>query len=133
MKYVLLSLSLICLSFAAQAQEKIEDGTDRNFKIVTEQNAHYPGGNQELYMEMFKMMKYPAEAKEKGITGDITVTFFVEPDSTTSEVKALKDLGYGTAEEAERIIKSLKFAPALQGGKAIRQNMMMPVLFRIYD
>jgi TonB family protein len=135
MKHLLLTLTIALLSLGAfaQAPEQIQDGTGRNYKVVTEQNAHYPGGNQALYMELYKQMKYPAEAKEKGITGDVTVAFFVEADSTTSDVRALNDLGYGTAAEAERLIKNLKFAPALQGGTAIRQNMMLPVLFRIYD
>lgn len=116
-----------------QAQELIKDGTHRNYKVEMSKEAHYPGGQQALYMDLFKRMKYPAEAKEKKITGDVTVSFFVEPDSTTSEIKALNDLGYGLGAEAERLIRETKFAPALQNGKAVRQQMMMPVLFRIYD
>ncbi|MEM6271317.1 MAG: energy transducer TonB [Bacteroidota bacterium] len=129
----LLTLIFVCAAGIVWAQERIEDGTGRNFNIVTEKAAEYPGGQHALYKELFKQLQYPADAKENRVEGDVTVTFFVEPDSTTSEVRALNDLGYGTKEEAERLIKNLKFAPALQAGKPIRQNMMLPVLFRIYD
>ena len=133
-RYVLSLSAFLLLAFPSlQAQEKIEDGTNRNFKVVTERAAGFPGGNREMYMHMFQNMRYPKEAKAQRIEGDIMVSFFVEADSTTSEVKALKDLGAGTKAEAERLVKSMKFIPALQGGKAIRQSMMISVLFRIYD
>lgn len=115
------------------AQELIKDGTNRNYSVEYNKGAEYPGGDEALYTKLFREMKYPAEAKEKKITGDLTLSFFVEKDSTVSEVTALNDLGYGTKEEAIRLIKSLKFAPAIQNGQPVRQQMMMPVLFRIYD
>lgn len=94
--------------------------------------AEYPGGSAAFYQSLSERMQYPAEAREKNITGDIMVSFFVETDSTTSEVRALKDLGAGTRAEAERLIRETKFAPAIQNGKPVRQQMMLPILFRIY-
>ena len=131
-RFSLLLLALVAGTFAF-AQQPIDDGTHRNFKVVTERSAEYPGGDQALYKRMFEEMQYPEEAKEKRIEGNVMVSFYVEPDSTTSEVKAMSKLGHGTSEEAERLIKGLKFAPAIQGGRAIRQQMMIPVIFRIYD
>lgn len=132
------SLSFACMLMLAlgqclHAQSVVQDNPHRNFEVKMTQEAEYPGGNTALYQTLHKKMQYPAEAKEKRITGDIMVSFFVEADSSTSEVKALKDLGGGTKEEAERLIKSLKFSPAIQNGKPVRQQMMLPVLFRIYD
>lgn len=115
------------------AQQPIEDGTHRNYKVVTERSAEFPGGNEALYKQLFQSMEYPEEAKTNKVEGDVMVSFMVEADSTTSDVRALSKLGHGTSEEAVRLIKTLKFAPALQAGKPIRQQMMVPVLFRIYD
>jgi periplasmic protein TonB len=133
MKKLLLSLGLLASVATLSAQQPIQDGTGRNFTMVSNRDAEYPGGNNALYKHLFQQMQYPAEAKEKKITGDIMVSFMVEADSTTSEVKAMKDLGGGTKEEAERLIKTTKFVPALQNGKPVRQQMMLPVLFRIYE
>ncbi len=134
MKTICTALFLFVATAATlPAQQLINDGTNRNYAVEYSRGAEYPGGDEALYTKLFREMQYPAEAKEKGITGDLTLSFFVEKDSTVSEVTALNDLGYGTKEEAIRLIKSLKFAPAIQNGQPVRQQMMMPVLFRIYD
>jgi TonB family protein len=132
-KYFLTLVCALTLYASAQAQTPIQDGTHRNYEVKMSNQAEYPGGNTQLYKDLASKMQYPAEAKEKRITGDVMVSFFVEADSTTSEVRGLRDLGGGTKQEAERLIKSLKFAPAIQNGKPVRQQMMLPVLFRIYD
>lgn len=119
---------LICLLLAgmfAQAQT--------NYSVTTTREASYPGGDEALYAFLHKNIKYPEQAKAAGVEGDIYVSFFVEVDSTTSNVSAMSDLGAGTRDEAIRVVKLLRFAPALQNGKPIRSNMMIPVLFRIYD
>ncbi len=131
-----LAFTLLVLTLSTSllpAQEMIKDGTGRNYAVEYDKAAEFPGGDEALYTRLFHEMEYPAEAKEKRITGDLTLSFFVETDSTVSEVSALNDLGYGTKEEAIRLIKSMKFSPAIQNGKAVRQQMMLPVLFRIYD
>ncbi len=114
-------------------QNEVQDGTHRNYTVVNEREAEFPGGQEALYKTLFQEMEYPEDAKAQGITGNVTVAFYVEADSSTSDVRALNDLGGGTKAEAERLIKSLKFAPAIQNGKPVRQQMMLPVLFRIYD
>jgi periplasmic protein TonB len=136
MRKLLFFLPILLISATAlplSAQTEIQDGEHRNYHMVMNKEAEYPGGNNALYQDLFKRMKYPAEAKEKRITGDIMVSFMVEADSTTSEVRAMKDLGGGTKEEAERLIRETKFSPAMMNGKPVRQQMMLPVLFRIYD
>jgi TonB family protein len=129
-----LSIPLFLLLTApAFSQTEINDGTHRNYVVTTTRNAEYPGGNQELYMKMYELTKYPAEAKEKHLEGDVMISFFVEADSSVKEVEILTNPGMGLGEEAVRIIKQIKFMPALQNGKPIRQNMMLSVPFRIYE
>jgi protein TonB len=117
----------------ASAQQPIQDGTGRNFTMVTNRDAEYPGGNVAMAKYFYKYMMYPEAAKANKVQGDIMVVFMVGPDSLASDVRAMKDLGYGTKEEAERLIKAAKFIPALQNGQPIRQQMMVSVPFRIYD
>lgn len=141
MKYftlILASFGIVLFSSArvlgqTEVKSEAKPEAHRNYAVVTTQDAAYPGGNNALYKDLFQRMKYPAEALEQKISGDIMVSFYVEPDSTTSDVMAMKDLGGGTKAEAERLIKATKFAPAIQNGKPVRQQMILPVLFRIYD
>ena len=122
-------LMLGALGLQAQEEEKRDYKVGRNYKVVTEKNAEYPGGNEAMYMFFYKNMEFPAEARENKISGQINVSFDVETDSTVSNVEALNDLGYGTKAEAIRLVKLLKFAPAIQNGRATRQHMMVAVLF----
>ena len=101
----------------------------RNFKVTTERNAEYPGGNEAMYMFFYRNMELSQEARDAQVAGQITVTFDVEADSSVSNVDAMNDLGYGTKAEAIRLVKLLKFAPAIQNGQAIRQHMMVQVIF----
>jgi protein TonB len=126
-KYLLILPFLFLLAGMAYAQN------GRNFAITTQREPEYPGGNEALYTFFYEKMEYPAEAKNRKLEGDVYVSFYVEPDSSVSEVSAMNDLGFGTKEEAIRLIKLCKFVPGVQGGKAVRMNMMVPVLFRIYE
>jgi outer membrane biosynthesis protein TonB len=100
--YILLVALVLIGSLSATAQTQIQDGTGRNYEVKMTKEAEYPGGNTKLYKDLAARMQYPAEAKEKRIVGDVMVSFYVLADSTTADVRALKDLGGGTKQEAER-------------------------------
>ena len=51
--------------------------------------------------------------REANIQGKIDVQFIVEPDGSLSRIKATGNLGYGSAEEAERVM-----APCRPSGNA---------------
>lgn len=117
------------LVFAQMGLAQVHETSGKNFKVVTERNAEYPGGNEAMYMFFYRNMEFPAAARDNNVTGQVTVTFDVEPDSSVSHVEALDDLGHGTQAEAIRLVKLLKFGPAIQNGKATRQHMMVSVIF----
>jgi periplasmic protein TonB len=133
MRTLALLLFFFALALAAFSQTEIQGGSPVNFKVKVTRDAEYPGGNVALYKSLGERMRHLPEMYEKHITGDIMVSFNVEPDSTTSGVRAMQDLGGGTKDEAERLIRETKFVPAIQNGKPVRQQLMLPVLFRIYE
>lgn len=123
--------ALFALPAGLSAQVGTDSSSHRNFSVQTTQ-AHYPGGNQELYTFFFEQMEYPEEAREKKIQGDVYLSFYVEADSSVTNVQVLSDPG-GLGDEAKRLIQMVKFAPALRNGRAVRQNMMLSVPFRLYE
>lgn len=129
-KYILLLL-LPFFALSTCAQEDNDD-EHRNFKVETK-DAVYPGGDTALYKFFWDNMQYPPDAKKHELEGDITVSFDVMEDGTTGNVRAFNDLGLGTKEEAERLVKLLKYEPATRLGRPAKQNMMVVVMFRIYD
>ncbi len=88
----------------------------------------YPGGITEFYNWIGKNYKYPADTKSKQIYGRMVIRFIVEKNGELTDVKILKDLGYGTAEEAVRLLKSSKaWTPGIKNGKPVRVEFVLPI------
>lgn len=124
-KLMLLALSVIgfCLSLSAQNKEGYND--KQNIAVVTEQEPFYPKGDVELYKYVLHAIKYSDEAKQKYIEGEVMLSFDVMPDSTISNTSVISGLCCGINEEVQRVVKELKFAPAMQNGIKMRMNVMM--------
>ena len=101
------------------------------FQIV-EEMPQFPEGEAKLMEHIAKNIKYPQEARERGIQGRVFVGFVVEPDGSVSNVKVLRGIGGGCDEEAVRVIKSLpKWKPGKQRGKEVRVSYQIPVVFKL--
>lgn len=98
--------------------------SQQNSKVVTNSEPAYVGGDDALYTYMYFNLKFSEEAKSKNITGDVTISFDVKTDSTTTNIIILNGLGYGIDEEIKKIISILKFIPAKQNGIPVRMNTM---------
>jgi protein TonB len=88
----------------------------------------FPGG--ELGFDKFirKNFKYPKSKEFVG--GRVIFQFTIEKDGSVSNVKVLRDLGFGTAEETIRMMKKCpKWKPAEQDGKKVRCTFVKPILF----
>jgi protein TonB len=99
---------------------------------VTEHMPSFPGGDDARQRFLLGNMRYPQEAKEKGIQGTVYVTFIVEPDGSVSNVRVLRGIGGGCDEEAIRVVQMLpKWNPGTQSGKAVRVLFNMPLKFSL--
>lgn len=89
-----------------------------------------PESGYDLRDYMLKNMRYPDEAREKGIEGRVTVTFVVNEDGTINNPKVVRSLGHGCDEEALRLVKNMPpWKPGRQNGKAVKVNFTQPVNF----
>lgn len=101
--------------------QKIND--DANKKNVVK--PEFPGGINELYSFIRKNYKIP---KVQNLKGRVYVTFYIEKDGSLTNIIILRDIGYGTGEEAIRVLKkSPKWLPATQNGKKIRYRYPLPI------
>ena len=106
---------------------------DSVFNIV-EKMPEFPGGTEAMMKFVAQNVKYPEEAKEKGISGRVFVSFVVEKDGSVSNVEVLRSIGGGCDEEAVRVVKSMpKWTPGMQKGKPVRVNYNMPFFFKLDD
>ncbi|PZP49067.1 MAG: hypothetical protein DI598_08665 [Pseudopedobacter saltans] len=64
----------------------------------------------------------------------VVVSFLVGKDGTVSGVKAENDPGYGTAQEAFRVIsRSGKWIPAQQDGKPVVYRQRQQITFQVVE
>jgi hypothetical protein len=86
----------------------------------------YPGGMQAFYAYIAQNFSVPKSREFKG--GKLIVSFVVEKDGSLTEMKVIKDIGFGTADEAFRILKaSPKWIPGEQNGKKVRVYYTLPI------
>ncbi|HEY1007628.1 MAG TPA: M56 family metallopeptidase, partial [Sphingobacteriaceae bacterium] len=97
-----------------------------------EQLPKFPGGDEQFGKYLAGNLRYPAEAKEKHIAGRVFVSFIVEKDGALTDIKVLRGLGYGTDEEAVRVLKaSPKWTPGMKEGKKVRVQFTIPIFFQL--
>ncbi|SHF38008.1 TonB protein C-terminal [Flavobacterium fontis] len=91
----------------------------------TEIKPEFPGGQKAFYSFIGKAFKAP---DVPGFNGTVFVSFVIEKDGTLAEIKVLRDAGYGTGEEAVRVLKSSpKWQPATQRGVPVRCRYSIPI------
>lgn len=132
MKRFLLLLSAILLTNMAFCQEEKKVSVDDEVFVVVEEQAEFPGGMDSLYAYIVKNLKYPEQAKEKGIQGRVFVQFVIEKDGSISNVKILRGIGGGCEEAAVEMVKNMpKWKPGKQRGKPVRYQYVLPIKFEL--
>ncbi len=85
----------------------------------------FPGGIEKFYKFVGKNYQVP---EEDGLKGKVFVSFVVEKDGSLTDIKVIRDIGYGTGKEAIRVLKSCpKWNPGEQNGKKVRVLYSLPI------
>lgn len=99
----------------------VEDNTVYN---AVEVKPDFPGGLQKFYDFVGKNYRAP----EEDIKGKVYVQFVVEKDGSLTDIKVMRDIGYGTGAEAIRVLKkSPKWKPGIQNGRPVRVLYSLPI------
>jgi protein TonB len=86
----------------------------------------FPGGIEKFYS--FVGNKFQAPDDEGFNGGKVFVSFVVEKDGSLSDLKVLRDPGFGTAKEALRVLRSCpRWTPGEQNGKKVRVQYSLPI------
>ena len=106
---------------------------DTVYQIVA-QMPKFPGDETKLMEHIAKNIKYPQEARDKGIQGRVFIGFVIEKDGSVSNVKVLRGIDKECDAEAVRVISSLpKWTPGMQEGKPVRVSYQIPINFKLTD
>lgn len=99
-----------------------------------ETHPQFPGGDAELIKYIQNNIKYPEEAKNKGIQGRVIVQFTVKTDGSISDVQIIKPIEKSLDIEALRIISGMPcWQPATSDGHPIEKRFAIPVTFQLEE
>jgi len=77
-------------------------------------------------------IRYPEEARQLDIQGNVYVNFVVEADGSISNVTVARGIGGGCDEEAVRVVKLMpKWKPGKQQGMPVRVQFNLPIKFTL--
>jgi protein TonB len=101
--------------------------------VFVEEQATFQGGDVGTFREWVqKNLVYPPVAVENGIFGRVTVQFAVNSRGEVVDVKILRGVDPSLDKETIRVIQSSpKWGAAKQGGRAVKQQFVIPVIFML--
>ncbi|HLT07889.1 MAG TPA: TonB family protein [Cyclobacteriaceae bacterium] len=75
---------------------------------------------------------YTTEAKEKGISGTVYLTFVVDTEGSVKDVEIFKGIDPDLDQEALKVVEnSPKWTPGTQDGQKVNVKMRLPIRFQI--
>jgi len=92
-----------------------------------ERSPEFPGGIQKFYEYVSKNFRVPEENTGRV---QVIVSFVVEKDGGLTDVKVLRNPGYGLDKEAIRVLKGLKtkWSPGIYKGQKVRTLYTLPIV-----
>jgi len=94
---------------------------------VLDKMPEFPGGINKFYSYVGNNFEKPDLGFENAIR--VNVSFVIEKDGSMTDIRVLKDPGYGLGREAVRVLKSLKtkWVPGILEGKPVRTAYNLPI------
>jgi len=90
----------------------------------------FAGGTEAMRRYMQRNLRYPRLALANSVSGKVFVAFTVLASGEISDVQVLKGLGYGTDEEAARVIKGMPtWTPGRQNSHPVSVRYTLPITF----
>jgi len=107
-------------------QDHIQVKTNETYRYnAIEKKPEFPGGIGAFYKYIANNYKTP---NVNNLSGKVFVNFVIEKDGSIVEAKVIRDLGYGTGEEAVRVLmQSPKWSPGMQNGQPVRVMYSLPI------
>jgi periplasmic protein TonB len=98
--------------------------------VALDTKPEFPGGIKKFYDFVGNNFKKPELDSETLIR--VSVSFVIEKDGSMTDIKVLKDPGYGLGAEAIRVLKSLKtkWSPGIMNGNPVRTSYNLPIMIQ---
>jgi len=102
------------------------------FQLVEEKPIFQGGDANQFSKWVNQRLVYPAEAKENGVQGRVTLKFIIEKDGSLVDVKVLRGIHPVLDNEAVRVVSmSPKWTPGRQRNRNVPVSYTFPVIFQL--
>jgi TonB family protein len=105
--------------------------TDSLFTVI-ETVPEYPGGYVALLEFIKSNLRYPDDARAKGISGTVHLEYLVNKKGYIEKVKTIKGVSPSIDAEAERVVRAMpRWIPGTQNGKPVFVRFVLPIRFTL--
>lgn len=137
-----IALILLCVLFSsfqllAQKVNNKTKASTPNYKVKLTSEAFFPAGEAKLYEILNRKIIFTDTVRDlidQGVRIDSTVllSFYVEPDSSISDMSILQDVGHGIGQRLADFVQTLKYAPGKENEIPMRANVIlsMPIILK---
>ena len=91
----------------------------------------FEGGPQAAKEFINAQLTYPEEARKNRITGTVTVRYTIDHDGKVIDTQVISGIGYGCDEEAERVIRMMRFKVPKSRGVKVQFHQTRHIHFRL--
>ncbi len=133
--FVLLLISLGLTAWVGQAQtlhatEPLGATVESPVLTYAEQMPTFTGGEAALHRYLAAQIKYPAQAMQRGMSGQVVVQFIVDEQGRTLDPIVVKSTADDFNEEARRLIWLMpRWEPGREKGQPVRVRCTLPIVF----
>lgn len=117
----------------SQAEIPVSGSPDDTAKLANpDKQPEFPGGQEAMIKFLIKNIRYPEDARTKGIQGTVYVQFTILQSGELSDIKVKKGVNDQLDAEAVRVVASMpNWIPGEQDGKKVNVVMVLPVSFKL--
>ncbi|GAB3748954.1 M56 family metallopeptidase [Spirosoma pomorum] len=109
-------------------------GVQGEVYTVVENQPEFPGGMAALGSYLEKNLKYPMPAQRANVSGRVFLSFIVTTAGEIKNVEVLKGIGFGTDEEALRVVAAMpRWKPGSQDGVPVNVKYNLPINFELEE
>lgn len=114
--------------------EELESATDdeNSFYAIVEEMPSFPGGYEHFISFLRKHIKYPSDARRKGLEGTVYVNLVINANGEVGKKRILKGLNESLNQAALNAFNNMPaWEPGKVAGKNVNVRMVFPVNFRL--
>lgn len=130
---IIISVLFLIVAFSLKIEAQ-EQKTNSEVFFIVEEMPEYPGGEDALRKDISELVKYPDDAKKKGISGKVYITFIVDENGKVVNPRIARGVDASLDKEALRVMGLLKtWKPGKQRGQVVKVEYTIPINFALQD